>query len=83
MPRQKSILPYKRPKEFHEAGRHYKRVEGLLAKRDKLHMMEAIVTATEKKPDHDREYVRDLKRRANEVRSQLAVLSTTNWKERP
>ncbi len=82
MPRQKSILPFKRPKEFHEAGRHYKRIEGLIAKRDKLHMMETLIATYEKDPKQQ-EYVRDLKRRANEVRSQLAVLSTTYWKERP
>lgn len=79
--RPKTLLrPFKQPKEFHESGRYYKRLENLVAKRQKVEMMETLIAAheTQTKPDFD--YIRDLKRRANEVRAQLAVLSTTELK---
>ena len=51
----------------------------LMAKRDKLGMLEELIAAWEVKPQTDEvvKYLRDLNKRANEVRQQLKVLSTT------
>jgi hypothetical protein len=81
--RPRSTLPVKHRKPNFEAGRYYKRLENLLAKRQKLEMIETLLNMYENLKPLDVEYVRDLKRRANEVRSQLRVLSTTEAMERP
>jgi hypothetical protein len=44
--------------------------------------MEGLIFMHEQQANPDVEYIRDLKRRTNEVRSQLAVLSTRETMER-
>lgn len=78
-----SVRPFKHKKEYHIPGCHYKRVENLLAKQQKLQTLKSLIVMYEAQDNLDIEYIRDLKRRANEIRSQLAVLSTTCWRERP
>jgi hypothetical protein len=75
--------PLKRYKSFHSAGRYKERVEQLHQKKQKLETMESLIQMheTQVKPDFD--YIRDLKKRANEVRAQLAVMSTIEAMVRP
>ncbi len=74
--RPKTNFPFKHNKEFHEAGRYYKRLEDLLAKKQKVAVMESLILMHETQTKPDFKYLRDLKQRTNEVRSQLRVLST-------
>jgi len=57
--------------------KHQERLDKLHAKKQKLEMLEALIEAYECEPTLDHEHLRDLKKRTNEVRSQLRVLSTT------
>lgn len=77
------LTPLKRYKRFMTAGRYDERIRKLCEKKQKLEMMESIILMQELNPKHNKTYVCDLKRRANEVRSQLAVLSTVESCERP
>jgi hypothetical protein len=65
-----------------DAGRYEKRLARLHAKREKLEMMETILLMHEQKRIPDNDYIRGLKRRANEVHGQLTVLSTRETMER-
>jgi len=56
--------------------RHQRRLDALLAKREKLAAMEKLIEEWEAFPDLDMDYLKDLRKRTNEVRQQLAVLST-------
>lgn len=55
---------------------HKQKIEHMLRKRDKLGMLEALISVHEDAPELDPEYLTDLKRRANELRNQLHVSST-------
>ena len=57
--------------------KHQERLDRLYAKKQKLEMLEALIETYENDPKLDHEHIRDLKKRCNEVRSQLRVLSTT------
>jgi len=78
--RPKALRPIKHQKTFYSPGRYKERVNKLHAKKQKVEMLEALIVEYEKL---DPEYVRDLKRRCNEQRSQLSVLSTIEPEERP
>jgi hypothetical protein len=78
--RPKGITKYKKPKPF-TAGRHQQRLDALLAKKQKLEMLEALIQTHEKTPNPDFELIRNMKRRANDVRSQFRVLSTVSQDE--
>lgn len=52
------------------------KVQHMVAKREKLGVLEALIVANENADNPDAEYVRGLKRRANELRNQLYVTST-------
>lgn len=56
-------------------SKYAERLRNLSDKVDKLHMLEALLHDHEKKTDPDVEYIRDLKRRANEIRTQIKVTS--------
>lgn len=64
---------FKTYKAYHEPGRHEKRLQALLEKKQKIETLETLIKAYEKT---DPEYVQDLSKRVNEVRQQLKVLST-------
>lgn len=78
-----TIVPMKQYKTFVTSGRYKERLNHVRAKRQKLEMMETLISEHEQGRCPDNEYIRDLKRRANEVRSQLSVLSTVETQLRP
>lgn len=68
--------PLRRRKGFHVAGRYKERLEKLRIKQDKLQTLESILFTHERRPNPDFVEIKELKRRINEIRTQLAVTST-------
>jgi hypothetical protein len=56
--------------------RHQERVARLLRKREKLEMLESLILEHEKSVHPDLDYLKSLKKRANDIRTQLSVIST-------
>jgi len=70
-------LPFLRQRRAYKvAGRYQQRLDSLHAKRQKVEMLETLISEHEKQSNPDIDYIHDLKKRANECRSQLRVLST-------
>lgn len=53
-----------------------RRIQNMLNKRDKLAMVEALLYSHERAPSPDTTYIKQLKKQANELRTQIAVSST-------
>jgi len=79
----KRLKPIKQRKPFVSPGRYEVRLKRLRDKKKKVEIMESLIEMHENRTNPDVEYIRGLKRRANEVRSQLRVLSTTDLSDRP
>lgn len=73
---------YKNRKAFHEPGRYKERLDKLYNKKLKLEMLNSLILTHEQQPKPNYDEIRELKRRANEVRNQLAVMSTIEPLER-
>lgn len=79
----KDVRPVKQYKTFVTSGRYKERLEHVNAKKQKLATMETLIHMHEQAKNPDYEYIRELKRRTNDVRSQLSVLSTVDVQLRP
>lgn len=75
-PKGAKTKPLRRRKGFHVAGRYKERLEKLQIKREKLHTLESLLFTYEKQPNPDLDEIKDLKRRINDIRTQLLVTST-------
>lgn len=67
---------YKVRKSYHLPGRYKERLDALHAKKQKLEMLSALLYSHEHAAVPDLDEIKAIKKRANEVRAQLAVLST-------
>jgi hypothetical protein len=74
--RPKGSARVKTRKQYHTAGRYSERRERLLRKKQKLEMIECLIGWWEDQPHRDVDYIQSLTKRADELRSQLAVYST-------
>lgn len=73
--------PYKQRRLYRLGSRYEQRIQQLYEKKQKLEMLEALIWCHERVEKPDLEEIRKLKKRANEVRAQLTVLSTVDPNE--